>query len=183
MFMQRNESTMARTRRWAARRAVRRAAVAGAAVAIGTAVVAGAGIHAGAYGPSHLYQITLAEQCENPTTCVASDQNPFGIGGIWGWIEPDAGGTADTQVTAQGHSNSNTALNGPVRFPSSWNWTIISIPPPPILVSPPDPNGHYFHFTITSLPGFEFLTPATPGHYNVTLGPGISAEITVTQLH
>lgn len=153
------------------------------------AVVAAVGAATGAtgakaYGTEHLFQITLSENCVNPALCVASAQNPFGIGGIWGWIEPDQGGTADTAVVAQGHSNANPSLNGTTHFPSTWDWTVINLPtPPPPLVSPPDPNGNYFLFTIPGVPFFQFLTPATPGHYNLRLGPGISADITVTQMH
>jgi len=156
-----------------------------AGVALTIALGAGAGAtSANAYGPEHLYQVTLSENCQNKTLCVASAQNPFGIGGIWGWIEPDLGGTADTAVVAQGHSNANPSLNGTVHFPSSWDWAVIhmSSPPPP-LVSATDPNGNYFFFTIAVIPGFQFLTPATPGHYAVTLGPGVSSQVTVVQMH
>lgn len=40
----------------------------------------------------------------------------------------------------------------------------------------------YFLFTISGIP-FEFLTPSTPGHYSLNLGPGINANLTITQMH
>jgi hypothetical protein len=147
-------------------------------------VLAGA-VNASAYGTEHLFQITFSENCVNPTLCVAGPNNPFGIGGIWGWVEPDLGGSADAQVTFQGHRNADPMLNGTVHLPSDWRWEIITLtPPPPPFISPPDPNNHYFHFTIPAAPfPFEFLTPATPGKYSENLGPGINANITVTQMH
>ena len=171
-----NETAMTRARRWTAKRSVRRGAVAAAAAVIGGALVGGTGIHAGAYGTSHVYEITFAEQCENRTACVASDQNPFGIGGIWGWIEPDSGGTAEMQVTFQGHNNTDPSLNGTTHLSSPTSWSIVSLPTPNPFFSPPDPHGQYFVF------GFGFLTPATPGHYQLKMGPGLSADITVTKL-
>lgn len=152
---------------------------------LSVAVLGAAGTSgASAYGTAHLFQITLSENCVNPVTCVQSQFNPFGIGGIWGWIEPDEGGSADTQVTFQGHSNADPTLNGTVHLPSNWAWQIINLsqPPPPI-ISPPDPNGNYFFFTIPGFNGFEFLTPATPGHYAESLGPGINANVTIAQMH
>jgi hypothetical protein len=155
-----------------------------AALALTMALGAAAGAtSAKAYGTEHLFQITLSENCVNPTLCIASADNPFGIGGIWGWIEPDQGGTADTAVVAQGHSNADPSLNGTSHFPSTWDWTVVSLPPPPPIISPTDPNGKYFFFTIPGNPFFQFLTPATPGHYNLRLGPGFIADITVTQMH
>jgi hypothetical protein len=162
---------------------LRRLMFAGVGLTIALGAAAGA-TSAKAYGTEHLYQVTLSENCMNKALCVAGPQNPFGIGGIWGWIEPDQGGTADTAVVAQGHSNADPSLNGTVHFPSSWDWTVIHLTtaPPPI-VSPPDPNGNYFLFTIPGIPFFQFLTPATPGHYSATLGPGVSAQVTVVQMH
>jgi hypothetical protein len=150
-------------------------------------LVGGGATPASAYGTDHLFQITFSENCQDPTLCVQSASNPFGIGGIWGWVEPDTDGTAEASVTIQGHSNVNPVpptVNGTIHLPTTWNWQIIhlSTPPPPIF-SPPDPNGNYFFFTITNFQGFRFLTPATPGQYSENLGPGIDALITVTQMN
>lgn len=182
--MRGREAAMTRARRWTARLSIRRAAVAAAAVGLAAVALGGAGVRAGAYGTDHLYQITVSENCVNPTACVQSAQNPFGIGGIWGWIEPDSDNTADTAVQFQGHSNSDPTLNGSVHLPPMWDWTIINLSTPPSpFISPPDPNGNYFFFTIPDFGNFEFLTPATPGHYHLSLGPGINSDITVTQMH
>ena len=162
----------------------KRGLVCQSSLAIVAAALVGAGTtSASAYGTEHLFQITLSENCQNPTLCVQSAANPFGIGGIWGWVEPDADGSAEAQVQFQGHSNADPSLNGSGHLPTTWNWHIIGpIPAPPPFVSPPDPNGMYFLFTIPGIP-FEFLTPATPGHYSLNLGPGINANLTITQMH
>jgi len=147
------------------------------------ALCVGGAVNASAYGTEHLFQITLSENCVNPTLCVAGPQNPFGIGGIWGWVEPDSDGTAEAQVQFQGHSNADPSLNGSGHLPTVWNWQIASLPPPPLFVSPKDPNNNYFVFTIAAFPGFVFITPATPGHYHGSLGPGINTDVTVVQMH
>ena len=148
------------------------------------ALAMGGSVNASAYGSDHVFQITISENCVNPTLCVAGPTNPFGIGGIWGWVEPDADGTAEAQVQFQGHSNADPSLNGSGHLPTTWSWTIISIPPPPPSVSPPDPNNTYILFTIPGFPpGAGFLTPATPGQYGENFGPGINSQITVTQMH
>src|SRR5215472_15570003 len=84
----------------------------------------GGSVNASAYGTEHVFQITLSENCVNPTLCVAGPTNPFGIGGIWGWVEPDADGTAEAQVQFQGHSNADPSLNGSGHLPTVWNWQI-----------------------------------------------------------
>ena len=43
---------------------------------------------------------------------MASSTNPFGIGGIWGWIVVDKSGNVDGELEFQGHQNANPALNG-----------------------------------------------------------------------
>jgi hypothetical protein len=143
---------------------------------------------ASAYGTEHLYQVTLSENCQNPVTCVASAQNPFGIGGIWGWIEPDGmpgdkSGMADAQLQFQGHQNAQAFLNGAGHITGPLPWSIVSSAQP-LPGSPPDPNGKYFSFLLsTGGQTIPFATPATPGQYQFSIGPGDNLAITITQMH
>ena len=42
-----------------------------------------------AYGNDALWQIGLSFNCNNQDLCL---NPPFGVGGLWGWIEFDTGG-------------------------------------------------------------------------------------------
>jgi hypothetical protein len=118
-----------------------------------------------AYGNQAVYQIGLSFNCQNPTLCVASPQNPFGIGGVWGWIELDADGTGDVESTGQGHDNANPALNGVFRVAGDVTWSS---------------DGQ----TLTIiLPGVGPISlPAAPGHYELRPAPGINNELQVNLL-
>lgn len=102
---------------------------------------------------------------------------PYGIGGIWGWVEPDSGGSRDLVARPSGRAQIRSSL------PSAWAWTIVTITPPSPFISTAGPSNHYFLLTIRSLAGFQFLTPATPGHYGGSLAAGISANVTGTAVH
>src|SRR6478672_1088428 len=64
-----------------------------AAMLVLTAVVMVAAPSAGAYGNTAVYQITFSLNCTSVTPG-ACDQFG-GPGGVWGWIELDAGGSGD----------------------------------------------------------------------------------------
>jgi len=147
-----------------------------------------------AYGTDHLYQVTLSYNCMNSTLCAPT---PFGIGGIWGWIEPDgtkgatAGSDVDGQVQFQGHSNANPALNGAGHSTGFEGWQTFDCPSSPLcaLVAaegvPPDPSGKYFAF-FTDFGGLGTLpvvTPATPGNYSAHPAPGIASTAHITLMH
>jgi hypothetical protein len=147
---------------------------------------------ANAYGTEHLFEITLSYNCQNIPVC---DSMPFGVGGIWGWYEPDAGGGTDGQIQLQGHQNTihpffNASLHDTAIGPwSRFNCAPPSPPPSCALVAfegvPTDSNNTYFLFPTTfPVPGppFPIVTPATAGHYSVRFGPGIFSNATVTQL-
>ena len=138
---------------------------------------------AAAYGTEHVYQITLSENCQNPSACVASASNPFGIGGIWGWIEPDSDGTAEAAIEFQGHQNANPFLNGSGHITGTGSrWSIFASPTPPPF-TPPDPNGMYIGVSLQSPFGPIMVAfPATPGHYVVNMGPGMNENISVVKM-
>ena len=136
---------------------------------------------AAAYGNGAAYQVGLSLNCQNPVTCVASPSNPFGIGGIWGWIVVDKAGNVDGELQFQGHQNQNPALNGTGHISLSGFAVPTTVQLPFI---PADPNGKYlliFNCVSGSCqPAFEI--EATGGHYAQNFGPGINSELQVSQL-
>ncbi len=138
---------------------------------------------ASAYGTQHLFQVTVSENCQNPVACVFNPTtNPFGIGGIWGWLEPDSDHTAEVSLQFQGHQNALSFLNGSGHITGPAPWSTFTSSTAPFL-TPPDPKQTYFQFLLTFPFGtFPFTTPATPGQYINNFGPGINANITVTQM-
>jgi hypothetical protein len=136
---------------------------------------------AAAYGSGAAYQVGLSLNCQNPVTCVASQTNPFGIGGIWGWIVVDKAGNVDGELEFQGHQNANPALNGTGHISLSGFAVPTTVRLPFI---PADPNGQYLLIYQCAggscQPFFEI--EATGGHYAQNFGPGINSELQVSQL-
>jgi len=138
------------------------------ALAGGTAGFSAVGAAAD-YGSGAVYQIGLSFNCMNKTLCQASAQNPFGIGGFWGWIELDRGGIGAAELLGQGHSNTNPILNGTVKLSlSDITWITVQTPQGPALaISAPELG-----------PQPMFL-PATPGNYDFSFGPGTQSVIQI----
>src|SRR5438046_7930334 len=65
---------------------------------------------AGSYGKDAVYQITFSLNCTSVTPG-ACDQFG-GPGGVWGWIELDAGGTGDMTLTLCGHTIGGGGADG-----------------------------------------------------------------------
>jgi hypothetical protein len=173
----------------------RLAACAAAGMALTVALVAGSAGPAAAYGGGHLDEITLSYNCQNTSIC-SSPANPFGIGGLWGWVEPDQGGSVDGQLEFQGHANtSRPYLNGQGHTTGFTGWSVITCtasvqnsPDCGLLAPegvPADPGGQYFDIgavfgtTIGLLP---VLTPATPGNYSAHVAPGVFDQVQVHQV-
>lgn len=150
---------------------------------------------AGAYGTDHLFEIGLSYNCQNIPVC-SQPSNPFGVGGLWGWVEPGTNDMVDGQLQFQGHANANRPyLNGEGHTTGFSGWAIITCTnseqtsPDCGLLGPEgvpsDPNGQYFDIgadfgtTIGLLP---VVTPATPGSYSLHAGPGIFDEVSVHQV-
>jgi hypothetical protein len=51
-----------------------------------------------AYGTDHVYQLTFSLNWDNRASQLCAP-DMFGLGGVWGWIEPDSDGTADATIT------------------------------------------------------------------------------------
>lgn len=129
-----------------------------------------------AYGTDHVYQLTYSLNCDNKASPMCAP-NAFGLGGAWGWLEPDSDGTTDGQATfcAHGQGAFHQSIDG-----VSWTYTN-QLSPGQFQVGT-DPNGKYIVFDPNSAIGF-LAFPATPGHYSQSFGPGIQTQATVTLMH
>jgi hypothetical protein len=125
-----------------------------------------------AYGGGQAaYQITFSFNCMNKLLCQPSLQNPFGVGGFWGWIELSNDGTGDGEMTGQGHSNPNPALNGAFHMAPNditWQTTMVGSAPM-ILINIPELGGPFLE------------VPAASGHYSSSMGPGTNSQIQVSR--
>jgi hypothetical protein len=168
----------------------------GVAVALmGVFIAATPPLRVAAYGTDHLFELTLSYNCRNASICPAT---PFGIGGLWGWLEPDTDLNVDGSLQFEGHQNADPNLDGSAHSESFLPWSVISCtgPTPPAAcaligpgLSPTDPNGQYFdiltNFLFTDgrkVGPIPILVPATPGHYHVQSAPGVTSNATVTAL-
>ena len=136
---------------------------------------------AAAYGNGAAYQVGLSLNYQNPAACVAGPTNPFGIGGIWGWIVIDKAGNADGELEFQGHQNANPALNGTGHIALN-GFAVPTTQQLPFI--PVDPNGKYLLIFQCGSGGCQpfFEIEATGGHYSQNSGPGINNELQVSQL-
>ena len=133
-----------------------------------------------AYGTDHVYQLTYSLNCDNKNSPLCAP-SAFGLGGAWGWLEPDSDGTTDGQVTFCSHNQgpsgaSHLSINGVA-------WSIV--PASQLGGRFPvgtDPSGNYIVFDPSSAIAF-IAFPATPGHYSQSFGPGIQTQATVTLMH
>jgi hypothetical protein len=147
------------------------------AVIVATFLVGSPAAHA--YGTDHVYQLTFSLNCDNKTSPLCAP-DVFGLGGVWGWIEPDADGTADATVTFCGHGQgfngaSHENLDGVA-------WTIVSGSQlNGAFTVGTDPGDQYIVFPGSDLSFVAF--PVTPNHYSISFGPGITAQATVVKMH
>lgn len=138
--------------------------------AVGTSV-------AQAYGTDHVYQLTYSLNCDNKASPLCAP-NAFGLGGAWGWIEPDSDATVDGQATFCAHAQGafHVSLDG-----AGWSTVPASQLNGQFTVGT-DPGGNYIVFDPSSAIGF-IAFPATPGHYSQSFGAGIQTQATVTLMH
>jgi hypothetical protein len=133
-----------------------------------------------AYGNDHVYQLTFSLNCDNKSSPLCAP-DMFGLGGVWGWIEPDSDGTADATVTFCAHGQ---GFNG--AFHENLDEIPWSIVPESELngrfAVGVDPTGQYIVFDSGSDIGF-IAFPVTPDHYSIKFGPGITAQSTVVLMH
>jgi len=144
-------------------------------------VVGGFGAPAAqAYGRDHVYQLTFSLNCNDRNSPLCAPDN-FGLGGVWGWIEPDSDGTADATITFCGHGQGSNGA-----FHENLDGVPWSIVPESQLggrfAVGTDPTGMYIVFEGSSDLGF-LAFPVTPDHYSMKFGPGITAQSTVVLMH
>jgi hypothetical protein len=146
---------------------------------------------AGAYGNTAQYQVAVSLNCDStvPHAC----DNFDGTGGFWAWYEFDNNGTGDATGTGCGHT---IAASGPGLAGAGHenvdilSWDIEPAGPDAILPG----NDFYILSDNTTFVGHggpltlpdqnvgDTGIPAVPGHYNLHLAPGITAQITVVKI-
>jgi hypothetical protein len=133
-----------------------------------------------AYGTDHVYQLTFSLNCDNKTSPLCAP-DAFGLGGVWGWIEPDSDGTADGQITFCAHSQGFNGADHVKLDEVKWSIVSTSRLGGRFRVGT-DPTGHYIVFAASSAAGF-LAFPVTPGHYSLRFAPGVTAQSTVVRMH
>jgi hypothetical protein len=139
-------------------------------------IVGGAGA-AAAYGAAEqpLAQIEFSGNCNNPDfPLCAPPPSGFGLGGIWLWIEIDAGGTGDVAGAGCGHVRGVGGEGFPIVGEITWLRATL---PPGAVPFWTDPANTYYIVTLG--PGEVFLFPATVGHYSFMPAPGVAIQLQV----
>lgn len=133
-----------------------------------------------AYGTDHVYQLTFSLNCDakGSPACLPPPDG-FGLGGAWGWIEPDTDG-ADATLTFCSHSQGPSGAFHENLDGVAWTITSSANLGGAFAIGT-DPNDQYIAFPNSDLAFVAF--PATPGHYSVTFGAGIRASGTVKLMH
>jgi hypothetical protein len=127
-----------------------------------------------AYGHADqpLAQIELSLNCNNPD--FPGCQAPFGLGGVWLWIEIDANGTADVAGSVCGHVRGVGGGASSIR--GEFDWWFSPTPVGGILFA--DPNGYYV-VDFGPVLGSAVSLPVTQGHYSAHPVPGVAIELQV----
>ncbi len=133
-----------------------------------------------AYGKADhpLAQLTLSANCDNPSFPLCSPTTGVGLGGIWAWVEVDAGGTGDMTGAGCGHSGAGGGGSGGGPLgPAEITWEQVSGSeiPPGFFQLGTDKNDQYY--IVNELGPFAF--PVTNGHYSTRLAPGVQIQATV----
>ena len=133
-----------------------------------------------AYGTDHVYQLTFSLNCNDRNSPLCAP-DAFGLGGVWGWIEPDSDGTVDATVTFCGHQQ---GFNGAAHENlDGVSWSIVTGEQlTGQFAVGVDPTDRYIVFDPSSDLGF-IAFPVTPNHYSMSFGPGVTAQSTVVLMH
>jgi hypothetical protein len=133
-----------------------------------------------AYGTDHVYQLTYSLNCNDKNSPLCAP-DVFGLGGAWGWIEPDSDGTADATVTFCSHGQGHNGAFHENLDEVPWSIVSGSDLEGRFAVGV-DPTDQYIVFDSDSDIGF-IAFPVTPSHYSMFFGPGITTQATVVQMH
>jgi hypothetical protein len=134
-----------------------------------------------AYGHADhpLAQLTLSANCDNASFPLCQP-DAVGLGGLWAWVEVDAGGTGDmtgAECTHTVHGGGPGSAGASPIGPSDITWEEVSGSqiPSGFFVLGSDPNDEYY--IINELGPFAF--PVTTGHYSIRLAAGVQIQATV----
>jgi hypothetical protein len=133
-----------------------------------------------AYGTDHVYQLTYSLNCNDKNSPLCAP-DVFGLGGVWGWIEPDSDGTADATVTFCEHGQGFNGAHHENLDEIAWSIVPGSELGDRFAVGV-DPTDQYIIFDENSDLGF-IAFPVTPNHYSTSFGPGITAQGNVVLMH
>jgi hypothetical protein len=135
--------------------------------------VAAAPAHGAAEEP--LAQIEFSGNCNNAGSPLCQPPpSGFGLGGIWLWIEIDAGGTGDVAGAGCGHVRGVSGGAFPIVGEITW---VRSTIPPGAVPFWTDPTDTYYIVTLG--PGEVFPFPVTVGHYSFLPAPGVAMQLQV----
>ena len=141
-----------------------RLAIALCSVAVAGATVLSAAAPASAATKTQVWQVGFSFNCDNASIC---ENTMFGgTGGFWGWYAFYSDGTGDIAMTGCGHgSGGSGAFHENVQIDA---WHIDSVTGDFVVdsSSPADAEG-------------DTGIPAAPGHYSMTFGAGVRANIQV----
>jgi hypothetical protein len=129
---------------------------------------------AAAYGRAEqpLAQIELSANCNNPDYPLCQQ---VGLGGIWLWIEIDAGGSGDIAGAGCGHIRGVGGGAGPIV--GDITWTKSTGVPPGAFAFGTDPTNTYY--VVPLGPGEAFAFPVTVGHYSAIPAPAVAIQLQV----
>ena len=129
---------------------------------------------AAAYGQADhpLAQIELSANCNNPDFPLCQQ---VGLGGIWLWIEIDAGGSGDIAGAGCGHIRGVGGGAGSIR--GDITWTKSSGIPAGAFAAWTDPTNTYY--VVPLGPGEAFAFPVTVGHYSAMPAPAVAIQLQV----
>jgi hypothetical protein len=155
-------------------------AVAAASVAILlTGVIAPGKVLAYGRADQPLAQVEVSANCDNPSYFLCQI---VGTGGIWFWVEIDAGGTGDLSGAVCGHTVGGAggpggAGAGSIKGTATWIAATLESAPPGVPNLAVDPHDSYY--LVTTPIGDQWLIPTTTGHYSFRPIHGVQIQITV----
>lgn len=137
-----------------------------------------------AYGSADqpLAQIEFSGNCNNPSfPFCAPPPAGVGTGGLWFWVEIDAGGTGDLSGAVCGHTIGGVggpggAGAGSIRSDITWHYS--TGVPAGVESFATDPGNQYYVVDLAAI-GESFAFPVTQGHYSFHPVNGVAIEITI----
>jgi len=144
-------------------------------LALGALGASSSGVAAYGKADHPLAQIELSANCNDPTFGLCQQ---VGLGGIWLWIEIDAGGTGDIAGAGCGHDRAGTGGAFPFRGEVSWtSGSIADVLGAGGFPFGVDPNNAYYIIALG--PGEVFAFPQTVGHYSQHPVPAVTIQLQV----